>query len=141
MKKFMDQPLFVPQYNISVDAERQLALKRLKAICSQGFFSVRDFRTNPDKIFAAHELAGYADGALATKMTVQFNLFGGSQHYSTAHKASMRARPRGPNASAHSNHPVFLAVLKLGTDKHHGKFLDQIDRAEQIGCFGLTELG
>jgi len=31
-------------------------------------------------------------------------------------------------------------VLKLGTDRHHGKFLDQIDTVEQIGCFGLTEL-
>jgi len=31
--------------------------------------------------------------------------------------------------------------LKLGTEQHHGRFLDQIDRVEQIGCFGLTELG
>ena len=74
MKKFMNQPLFVPQFNISVDEERALALKRLQAICSQGFFSVRDFKTNPDKIFAAHELAGFADGSMATKMTVQFNV-------------------------------------------------------------------
>lgn len=64
------------QFNISVDEERALALKRLQAICSQGFFSVRDFRTNPDKIFAAHELAGFADGSMATKMTVQFNVSG-----------------------------------------------------------------
>lgn len=32
-------------------------------------------------------------------------------------------------------------MLKLGTGKHHGAFLDQIDKAKQIGCFGLTELG
>lgn len=32
-------------------------------------------------------------------------------------------------------------MLKLGTDRHHGKFLDDIDRAKEIGCFGLTELG
>eukprot|EP00339_Tiarina_fusa_P024522 CAMPEP_0117066152 /NCGR_PEP_ID=MMETSP0472-20121206/46262_1 /TAXON_ID=693140 ORGANISM="Tiarina fusus, Strain LIS" /NCGR_SAMPLE_ID=MMETSP0472 /ASSEMBLY_ACC=CAM_ASM_000603 /LENGTH=154 /DNA_ID=CAMNT_0004787095 /DNA_START=278 /DNA_END=739 /DNA_ORIENTATION=- len=32
-------------------------------------------------------------------------------------------------------------VLKLGTDKHHGAFLDQIDRLESVGCFALTELG
>lgn len=29
----------------------------------------------------------------------------------------------------------------MGTERHHGRFLDQIDRVEQIGCFGLTELG
>jgi hypothetical protein len=74
MKAFFDQPLFVPQYNLSVAEERALALKRLQAICAQGFFSVRDFRSNPDAIFAAHELTGYVDGAAATKMTVQFNV-------------------------------------------------------------------
>jgi len=66
MKEFFKQPLFVPQYNISVDEERRLALKRLQAVCSQGFFSVRDFRTNPDKIFAAHELSGFVDGAMVS---------------------------------------------------------------------------
>jgi len=110
MKEFMKQPLFAPRYNISIDEERRLALARLQAICSQGFFSVKDFKTDPDKVFAAHEIAGLADGSMATKMTVQFNLFGGT-------------------------------VLKLGTDRHHGSFLDAIDRVQQIGCFGLTELG
>jgi acyl-CoA oxidase len=32
-------------------------------------------------------------------------------------------------------------VLKLGTSRHHGSFLDKIDTVDQIGCFGLTELG
>jgi acyl-CoA oxidase len=32
-------------------------------------------------------------------------------------------------------------VLKLGSERHHGKFLDAIDRVNEIGCFGLTELG
>ena len=47
---------------------------------------------------------------MATKMTVQFNLFGGT-------------------------------VLKLGTDRHHKQLLKGIDTLDDIGCFGLTELG
>ena len=40
--------------------------------------SVYDFQTNPHWIFAAHELAAIIDPDMATKMTVQFNLFGGT---------------------------------------------------------------
>ena len=46
---------------------------------------------------------------MGTKMTVQFNLFGGT-------------------------------VLKLGTERHH-HLLPGIDTLEEVGCFGLTELG
>ena len=49
------------------------------------------------------------DPATTTKMTVQFNLFGGT-------------------------------VFRLGTERHH-HLLDGIDSLEDIGCFGLTELG
>lgn len=35
-------------------------------------------RTNPLRIFAAHECAAMCDASMATKMTVQFNLFGGT---------------------------------------------------------------
>lgn len=110
LKEFMKDPLFIPEYNLTVDQERQKALQRLQAVCRQGFFSVKDFRGNPDRIFAVHELLGQSDGSAATKMTVQFNLFGGT-------------------------------VLKLGTARHHGQFLDDIDTVKEIGCFGLTELG
>lgn len=56
--------------------EREVALQRLKKICDGGFISVLNFKDNPNKIFAAHELAAVVDSAMATKMTVQFNLFG-----------------------------------------------------------------
>lgn len=69
-----------------------------------------DFKDNPLKIFAAHEIASIIDPAMATKMTVQFNLFGGT-------------------------------VLKLGTERHHSKLLKKIDSLDDVGCFGLTELG
>ena len=107
-RDFLKQDLFKPRYNMSLEEERELALKRLKAICDAGFISVLDFVNNPLKIFAAHELA-VIDPAMGTKMTVQFNLFGGT-------------------------------VLKLGTDRHH-YLLPGIDKMEDVGCFGLTELG
>jgi len=133
-KYMMDDPLFLPKYDISIHEERELALKRLSAICNaplvqrggrqqaqqglpQGalprrFISVRDFNLNPLRIFAAHEIAGLADGSMATKMTVQFNLFGGT-------------------------------VLRLGVNgvNYDEQMLNDIDSLKAIGCFGLTELG
>ncbi len=62
------------------------------------------------RIFAAHEVAALCDPSMATKMTVQWNLFAGT-------------------------------VLKLGTERHHGDFLRQIDRwvirLMQVGCGGF----
>ena len=110
LRQFLCRPEFTPRYNIPLPEERELALKRLQMICDNNFISVKDFMTNPHRIFAAHELAAIVDGSMATKMTVQFNLFGGT-------------------------------VLKLGTAKHHEKLLKGIDTLEDVGCFGLTELG
>ncbi|KAK8731426.1 hypothetical protein OTU49_007604 [Cherax quadricarinatus] len=77
-RKFMSDPVMIPRYNIPLDVERDMALARLKRICDAGFISVLDFRNNPLRIFAAHELAAIIDPAMTTKMTVQFNLFGGT---------------------------------------------------------------
>jgi len=78
MRKFLSDPIMRPKYNISLEEEREVALQRLKAICDKGYISVLDFKNNPLKIFAAHELASIVDPAMSTKMTVQFNLFGGT---------------------------------------------------------------
>lgn len=78
VKEFMKHEVYIPRYDISLEEERELALQRLKALCQAGFFSILDFKTNPHRIFAAHELATWSDMSFATKMTVQFNLFGGS---------------------------------------------------------------
>ncbi|KAF0723665.1 hypothetical protein AaE_009850, partial [Aphanomyces astaci] len=110
LRELFKDPIYRPKYNVPLHEERELAYKRLKKLCERNIISVKDFRTNPRNIFTTHEIAGMCDGAMATKMTVQFNLFGGT-------------------------------VLKLGTDRHHGAFLDGIDRFENVGCFGLTELG
>uniref|UniRef100_H2ZII1 Acyl-CoA oxidase/dehydrogenase middle domain-containing protein n=1 Tax=Ciona savignyi TaxID=51511 RepID=H2ZII1_CIOSA len=109
-REFMSDPVMTPRYDIPLAEERDIALQRLKRICDAGFISVKDFWTNPLRIFAAHEISAVIDPAMATKMTVQFNLFGGS-------------------------------VIKLGTKRHHDKLLEGIDTLEDVGCFGLTELG
>jgi len=75
--KLLMDPIFQPRYDLTLDEERDLALKRLKAVCDAGYISVLDFHRNPLKVFAAHELA-VIDPAMGTKMTVQFNLFGGT---------------------------------------------------------------
>ena len=109
-RKFISEPVMVPRYNISLEEERDLALRRLQRICDNKFISVLDFLNNPLRIFAAHELAAVIDPAMTTKMTVQFNLFGGT-------------------------------VLKLGTERHHKQLVEGIDNLNDVGCFGLTELG
>merc|ERR1712088_970636 len=78
-RKFISEPVMVPRYNISLEEERDLALRRLQRICDNNFISVKDFRNNPLRVFAAHELAAVIDPAMTTKMTVQFNLFGGTE--------------------------------------------------------------
>lgn len=77
-KTFLKDPLFVPRFDVSLRYEREIALERLKRIADAGFISVYDFETNPLNIFAAHEISGMVDGSFATKMTVQWNLFGGT---------------------------------------------------------------
>ncbi|OQR81702.1 acyl-coenzyme A oxidase 3, peroxisomal [Thraustotheca clavata] len=110
LKTFLKDNSFRPRYNIPLAEEREIALSQLKKICDEKFFSVKDFHTNPHRIYAAHEIAGLTNPSMATKMTVQFNLFGGT-------------------------------VLKLGTGTHHDMLLDGIDSLDDVGCFGLTELG
>lgn len=71
-------PMFKPYFNTSLDEQRELAYRRLKAFCEGGIISVLDFDRNPMNIFMAHEKFGEVDGSYATKMTVQFNLWGGT---------------------------------------------------------------
>lgn len=78
LREIFKDELFIPQFNISLEKERDIALARLNKICDSKLFSIRDFHQNPLLIFAAHEIAGLCDGSMATKMTVQFNLFGGT---------------------------------------------------------------
>lgn len=102
------------RYDMDLRDERELALQRLRVLCHSGLFSILDFRhavaffvsmqrpcitawdhpktpgsacrQNPLNIFAAHEIAGFCDPSVATKMTVQFNLFGGTSFLQSDHK-------------------------------------------------------
>ena len=77
-RRFVADPVMTPKYNIPLAEEREMSLQRLQRICDSGFISVMDFINNPLRIFAAHELAAIIDPAMTVKMTVQFNLFGGT---------------------------------------------------------------
>lgn len=78
LKELFKEEVFTPRYALDLPAERELAYQRLKRICDTRLVSVTDFLSNPANIFAAHETVGMMDGSTATKMTVQFNLFGGT---------------------------------------------------------------
>lgn len=80
LRQFLADPLFEQKYHVTLEETRTLALQRLRKVAEQPgrFFSVRDFATNPQRIFAAHELTCMVDGSLATKLTVTANLFGGT---------------------------------------------------------------
>jgi acyl-CoA oxidase len=114
--------MFVPRYNIPLASERELALHRLRAVCRMGALSVKDFRDDPTRVFAAHEEVGLCDGSLATKMTVQFNLFGGTVlRLGTSKHFDGEAEGMGPAGQE--------------------RFLKAIDMIDAVGCFALTELG
>jgi alkylation response protein AidB-like acyl-CoA dehydrogenase len=79
MKAFFEaDPIYTPRYDIDLRDDRELAYQRLSRFCRAGFVSVADFAADPRRIFAAHEVAALVDPSMATKMTVQFNLFGGT---------------------------------------------------------------
>eukprot|EP00743_Colponemidia_sp_Colp-15_P001275 GILK01001398.1.p1 GENE.GILK01001398.1~~GILK01001398.1.p1 ORF type:complete len:666 (+),score=124.04 GILK01001398.1:45-2000(+) len=78
LREFLKNPVFLPQWTATLPEEREYAYQKLKAVCEAGFVSVRDFTTNPRNIFSIQEMLGFVDASLATKFTVQFNLFGGT---------------------------------------------------------------
>jgi len=78
LRRNLSDPLFAPRWDCSLRFQRELALEKLRKVCEWKLFSVQDFRTDPRSIFAAHEIVSSTDPSTVTKMTVQFNLFGGT---------------------------------------------------------------
>ena len=71
-------PIFKYRKDQTLPQLRELAFQRMKKVFSSKVVSVHDFRNNPLNIFTAHEMIAMIDASLATKFTVQMNLFGGS---------------------------------------------------------------
>ena len=80
LREFLKDDLFVGRYHDSLPEMRALALARLRKLCEKPgrFVSVMDFTTDPRRVFACHEITCQVDGSFATKLTVQFNLMGGT---------------------------------------------------------------
>lgn len=78
LRQLFRDPIFQPNFLLTLDQQREIALERLRKICAAKVISVYDFERNPLNVFAVHELVGMVDGSVATKLTVQFNLFGGT---------------------------------------------------------------
>lgn len=78
VKELYKDPIFTPRYQLSLEQERDLAYERILKLCATGVVDVTAFGTDPRRIFSLHELAAMADGSMATKLTVQLNLFGGT---------------------------------------------------------------
>ena len=57
---------------------RDRAYAQIKRVTDEKIVSIFDFMNDPKNIFTAHEQLGMINGDLATKFTVQFNLFGGT---------------------------------------------------------------
>jgi acyl-CoA oxidase len=71
-------PVWVPKYNMNWKETRDEPMKKLLAVSRSKLLSVKDFFKDPKNVFLAHEFIAQVDGSTVIKLTVQFNLFGGS---------------------------------------------------------------
>lgn len=77
-RKVLNDPVFDHKFDIPLSKMRDVAYSQIKAVTDARIVSIFDFQNDPKNIFTAHEMLGYVNGNIATKFTVQFNLFGGS---------------------------------------------------------------
>ena len=76
--ELLKDPVFLPSNHMPLDALREQAFARIKKVADAKLFSIFDFQNDPTNLFTCHEQIAQIDGSVATKFTVQFNLFGGS---------------------------------------------------------------
>merc|ERR1719320_243522 len=111
VKMVNENPIFIPKYQMSLHEERERALLQLKQFCSEKLFSVRAFLPGNDP---REIFAAHEMGALIDG--------------SMSTKLTVQFNLFGST------------IAKMGTARHH-HLLDGIDSLDEIGCFGLTELG
>eukprot|EP01013_Petalomonas_cantuscygni_P030440 TRINITY_DN56401_c0_g1_i1.p1 TRINITY_DN56401_c0_g1~~TRINITY_DN56401_c0_g1_i1.p1 ORF type:complete len:766 (+),score=155.37 TRINITY_DN56401_c0_g1_i1:361-2658(+) len=70
--------VFRPREGLSLSEARTLTYQRMREFTSSHLVSVREAVAEPTKVFAACELAGMVDGAVAHSIVSQFVLFGGT---------------------------------------------------------------
>ncbi|KAL4422831.1 hypothetical protein ABPG75_009028 [Micractinium tetrahymenae] len=75
---FLKDPLYAPNYYLSMDGFRELTSRRVAKFVGQRFFSVFDYVRDPLKFQAALECLSFADYSLAIKSGVHFTLCGGT---------------------------------------------------------------
>ncbi|KAJ9054991.1 hypothetical protein DSO57_1017564 [Entomophthora muscae] len=80
LKKFIQEniAIFAPKYNVLQADKQEQAFDQLKAIGKNNFVSIKDLRHNPLNVLAVHEISGIVNGSSTTKLTVHYNLFGGT---------------------------------------------------------------
>jgi len=89
----LKDPIFKHKFLMSLDEQRELAMAQIQKVADAGLASIYNFGNDPKNIFTAHEILGQVNGSLATKFTVQFNLFGGTlQALSTERHAPFLAQ-------------------------------------------------
>jgi acyl-CoA oxidase len=68
--KFLEDPVWIPEYDLSLNDHREKAYNRFQKIFQSGLVSVTDFNSDPTNIFTAHEFIAQIDPSTATKFTV-----------------------------------------------------------------------
>ncbi|PSC76022.1 acyl-oxidase [Micractinium conductrix] len=76
--EFLKDPLYAPNYKLSMDGFRELTSRRVAKFVAQRFFSVFDYTRDPLKFQAALECLSFCDYSLAIKSGVHFTLCGGT---------------------------------------------------------------
>lgn len=112
-KKSGGRVFVTPNYNQSMEQQREMTMKRIGYLLDRGVFdgwlTVHGVEADMRK-FALFEVIGMYDHSLAIKLGVHFFLWGG-------------------------------AIQFFGTKRHHDKWLRDTETYTTKGCFAMTELG
>eukprot|EP00887_Chlorella_sp_A99_P007225 scaffold2.g7225.t1 len=78
MIELFKDPVFAPNYTLSLAGQRDLTNRRLAKVFQQRFFRMRDYLDDPLKFMAALETLGFCDYSLAIKTGVHSTLCAGT---------------------------------------------------------------